>query len=78
MFLPEFIKHLKDPIPSKVRLFPDFECDEPLPEFLISEDISLGRIYVETSIIASPLTENDSEQDSEEITEDIPIRHVAS
>ena len=77
LFLPDFIKHINDPVPSKVRLFLDFESEEPLPDFLTSEEVTLDKLYVQTSVIASPLSEEDLENNSssctETETEDIPI-----
>lgn len=37
----------------------DFETYQPLPDHLISEDVSLDRLYMETSVIASTLSEED-------------------
>ncbi len=55
----EFLEFIKDPVPSKVRLFLDFEGDQPLPDHLISEDVTIDRLYMETSIISSSLTEDE-------------------
>lgn len=79
MYLPEFLYHINDPIPSRAMLYLDFESDEPLPDFMTSEAISMDRLYVETSIIATPLSEedlkdnDDTDWDDTE-TVDIPIR----
>lgn len=78
MYLPEFLKHITDPdpIPCKARLYLDFESDEPLPDFLTSEAITMRRLYVETSIIATPLDEEDLKHNSsseDTQTVDIPI-----
>lgn len=79
IYLPEFVKYIRDPIPCKARLYLDFESDEPLPDFLTSEAVAMQRLYVETSIIASPLNDDGSiqETDSDDCdsnTVDIPIR----
>ena len=78
MYLPDFLKHLSDVIPAKARLYLDFESDDPLPEFLTSENITMERLYVETSVIATPLSEEDLERDTTTATDsgtvDIPIR----
>lgn len=80
------MKHVHHPVPSKVKLFMDFESDEPLPDFLISESVTLSRFYVETSVIASPLDEeanetppaniDDSDSEDSKNTVDIPITYV--
>ena len=59
VYLPEFLDNIKDPVPNKVRLFFDFENEQLLPGHLISEDMTLDRLYMETSIIASPLSEEE-------------------
>lgn len=60
-------------MPSKARLYLDFDSDEEsLPDFLTSEAVRLDRLYVETSIIATPLP--DDEPIPEDTgTVDIPI-----
>lgn len=76
IYLPEFLRHIPDPVPCKARLYMDCESEEPLPDFLINEDISMTRRYVETSIIASPMSEEDLEHNTTSEgteTEDIPI-----
>ena len=55
----EFLKHFQDPIPSKVRLFLDYEGNNPLPDYLISEDVTIDRVYMDTSIVTSSLSEDD-------------------
>lgn len=75
MYLPEFVKYIRDPIPCKAQLYLDFESEEPLPDFLTSEAVRMSRLYVETSVIASPLNDDGSVDDSEDAhTVDIPIR----
>lgn len=76
MYLPEFLKYIPDPIPCKAKLYLDFESDEPLPDFLTSEAISMKRLFVETSIIATPLEEEElakGETSEDRQTVDIPI-----
>ena len=59
IYLMELLEHIKDPIPSKVRLFLDFEGDQPLPDHLISENVTIDRLYMETSVISSSLSEEE-------------------
>ena len=78
MYLPEFLKHLTnpEPIPCKAMLYLDFESEEPLPDFLTSEAVTMQRLYVQTSIIASPLEEEDlrgKSRGTDTSTIDIPI-----
>ena len=81
MYLPDYLKHIRDPIPSSARLYLDFESGDPLPDYLTSESVTLSRLYVETSIIATFLTEEDLHSNAISSSEgaqtvDIPIRYV--
>ena len=77
MYLTDFLKYIPGTIPCKARLYLDFESDDPLPDFLTSESVSIDKLYVETSIIASMLSEEDVEQNNsseDSGTVDIPLR----
>ena len=59
IYLREFLEYIKDPTPNKVRLFWDFESEQPLPDHMIAEEVSLNYIYMETSVIASSFSEDE-------------------
>jgi len=59
IYLMEFLQHIQDPVPSKVRLFLDYEGENPLPDYLVSEDVTIDRLYMETSVVASNLSEDE-------------------
>ena len=44
MYLTDMIKHLRNPIPIKAHLYIDFESEEPLPDYLTTELVTIENV----------------------------------
>lgn len=53
LYLPDLVKLFQSSLPLKARLYLDVGTENPLPDVLSKEVVTLERVSTETSLIAS-------------------------
>ena len=64
LHLPELVRYVPDPFPVRARMFPDVKTESTFPEHVFSEPVLLVNQYVETSLIATPVSDQGAIQNT--------------
>lgn len=64
LHLPELVRYVPDPFPVMARMFPDAKTESTFPEHVFSEPVLLVNQYVETSLIATPVSDQGAIQNT--------------